>query len=105
MLDMEHTDAEAIVKRCPHPEEVPEGTYLSPPTVNLNFLVGGANLATASLVRVVERRDVSVVDAPVVAASLGPVHRSAANLDWPFHLVEEGREVMAVSARPPAALC
>ncbi len=73
--------------------------------MHLYFLVGGANLTADSFGGFLERRDVSVVDAPVVAASLGPVHRSAANLDWPFHLVEEGREVMAVSARPPAALC
>jgi len=66
--------------------------------MHLYFLVGGANLAVDSFVGVLERCDVSVVDAPAVAVLLGLVHCSAANLDQPFHLMEEGQEVVAVSA-------
>ena len=73
--------------------------------MHLYFLVGGANLAADSFIGVLERRDMSVVDTPVVAMSLGLVHHSATNLDQPFHLVEEGQEVVAVSARPLATLC
>jgi hypothetical protein len=73
-----------------HPEELPKWAYLLAPAMHLYFLVGGANLAVDSFVGVLEHHDMSIIDAPVVAASLGLVHHSAANLDWPFHLVEEG---------------
>ena len=73
--------------------------------MHLYFLVGGANLAVDSFIGVLECCNVSVVDATVDAVSLGPVHHSAANLDWPFHLMEEGQEVVAVLAQPPATLC
>jgi hypothetical protein len=73
--------------------------------MHLYFLVGGANLAMDSFIGVLECCNVSVVDAPVVAMSLGLVHCLATNLDWPFHLMEEGQEVVAVLAQPPATLC
>ncbi len=66
--------------------------------MHLYFLISGANLAVDSFIGVLECHDMSVIDTPVVATSLGLVHHSATNLDWPFHLMEEGQEVMAVSA-------
>ena len=58
--------------------------------MHLYFLVSRANLAMDSFIGVLEHHDMSVIDTPVVAVSLGLVHCLATNLDWPFHLVEEG---------------
>jgi hypothetical protein len=58
--------------------------------MHLYFLIGRANLATDSFIGVLEHHNMSIIDTPVVAMSLGPVHHLAANLDQPFHLMEEG---------------
>jgi hypothetical protein len=88
-----------------HPEQVPEWAYLLAPAMHLYFLVGRANLAVDSPIGVPKCCNMSVMNAPVVSTSLGPVYHFATNLDWPFHLMEEVQEVMAVLAQPPAALC
>jgi hypothetical protein len=88
VLNMLKADAKAIIEQQVHPQEIPEGAHLSHPAMDLDLLIHQTNLATDTLIGVLEGHDMSIIDTPVVSTSLGPVNHLAANLDQPFHLME-----------------